>query len=117
MRFVKLTAVCVTALIFCGCDQGQPTPSGATADKQATTTVSTGDLAATKKAAVSGDATAQYNLAKMYENGDGVPQDFRKAFSLYYSSAWENNVNAMYSLARMYYHGRGVKQENAGALM
>ena len=35
-------------------------------------------------AADQGDATAQHNLAFMYDNGTGVPQDYAKAVSLYW---------------------------------
>lgn len=35
-----------------------------------------------EKAATQGDAFAQYNLAGMYYNGEGIKQDFQKAFFL-----------------------------------
>ncbi|NBT29691.1 MAG: hypothetical protein EBT18_09450, partial [Gammaproteobacteria bacterium] len=37
-------------------------------------------------AAEQGDATAQYNLAAMYDNGKGVPQDYEEAVKWYSKS-------------------------------
>jgi TPR repeat protein len=34
-----------------------------------------------------GHNTAQYNLAIMYQNGDGIDKDVNKAFELYEKSA------------------------------
>ena len=90
MRFLNLTVACVAALIFCGCDWGQPTFLSPRPDKQAVSAVTDlgkdrpqvwlADFAATKKDAESDDAEAQNNLGVMYKNGDGVPQDDVEAY-------------------------------------
>ena len=36
-----------------------------------------------RKAADQGDATAQFNLAILYDNGEGVPKDYAEAYSWY----------------------------------
>jgi TPR repeat protein len=50
------------------------------------------------------DATAQYNLGMMFENGDGVPRDFTKAVASLEKAASQGHVNAMYQLGNMYSH-------------
>ena len=111
MSICKLTAVCVAALIFCGSDQGQPTPQG-----PATSAVTAIDFAATKKDAESGDADAQNNLGGMYDNGQGVPQDVAEAVKWYRLAADQGYAMAQYNLGVMYDNGQGVPQDDAEAL-
>ena len=80
MSHLKLTVFCVAALVSCGCEQGQPMPPAPTADKQATSDLTAPDFAAMKKDAESANATAQTSLGVMYENGEGVPQDYVEAY-------------------------------------
>ncbi|OJW47883.1 MAG: hypothetical protein BGO67_03060 [Alphaproteobacteria bacterium 41-28] len=49
-------------------------------------------------AAKGGDSTAQYKLALMYEEGNGVEKDLQKAIDLYRQSASQGNVDAIYNL-------------------
>ena len=78
-----------------------------------------------------GNATAQYNLGIMYENGRGVSQDNAKAAEWYRKSAeqgdtraveWyrksaeQGNVTAQYNLGYMYHDGRGVSRDHAKAV-
>ena len=35
----------------------------------------------TKRLAIDGDASAQYNLGVMYNNGTGVPQDYKESYA------------------------------------
>ena len=80
----KCAVVCVAIAVICGCDQGQPTSPAPTSPAPtpqafATSAVTSVEFVATKKAAESGDATAQYNLGVMYATGEGVPQDDAEA--------------------------------------
>ena len=68
-------------------------------------------------------ARAQYQLAVMYQKGDGVPQDEIKAQSLYSESLagflnQEKETPAAYveyQIAGMYKHGNGTEQDNDAA--
>ncbi|MGX8700919.1 MobP3 family relaxase [Caproiciproducens sp.] len=66
------------------------------------------------------NAWAQYQLAGMYQNGDGVPQDEIKAQKLYNEALTgfleqEKETPAAYveyEIASMYKHGNGTEQDN-----
>ncbi|MBE0440015.1 MAG: sel1 repeat family protein [Gammaproteobacteria bacterium] len=58
-----------------------------------------------KAAAEQGDATAQYVLATLYNNGQGVEKSSQKAVEWYQQSAEQNNDLAQYSLGIMYEFG------------
>ena len=55
-----------------------------------------------------GFADAQYNLARMYANGESTDQDFISAEFWFRKSAEQGNIDAQYQLARMYDSGLGV---------
>ncbi len=67
--------------------------------------------------AQSGDAAAQFDLAKRYANGDGVEQSQEEAFSWFKKSAEQGNASAMYQLATLYSLGDAVSQDSAMADM
>ena len=48
-----------------------------------------------------GDAAAQYNLGLMYDNGQGVTQDYKEAVKWYSLSAEQGNAAAQHNLAVM----------------
>ncbi|MCX8615483.1 tetratricopeptide repeat protein, partial [Gilliamella sp. B3770] len=56
-----------------------------------------------------GLSEAQYNLARMYEVGDGVEVDKEKALDLYTQAAEQGNEYAQLELAYMYDQGDGVE--------
>ena len=58
-----------------------------------------------------GNASAQYNLGVMYENGEGVKQDYFKAKEWYTKAAEQGDASAQYRLGGMYSLGRGVRQD------
>ena len=58
-----------------------------------------------------GNAGAQNNLGSMYENGWGVPQDYKEAEKWQRRVAEQGFVDAQYNLAHMYYEGLGVAQD------
>jgi len=55
-----------------------------------------------------GDADAQYNLGVMYNNGDGVRQDYAEALKWHRQAAAQGNGNAQFNLGLMYDQGRGM---------
>ncbi len=64
-----------------------------------------------------GDATAQYNLGIMYENGWGVPQDPAQAVQWYREAAKSGDIRVILHLATMYSLGKGVPTEFVRAYM
>ncbi|MDB0048246.1 sel1 repeat family protein [Burkholderiaceae bacterium] len=64
-----------------------------------------------------GNVDAQFNLALMYKNGQGVPQDYKQAVKWYTKAAEQGNANAQYSLGYRYANGQGVPQDNVYAHM
>ena len=63
-----------------------------------------------------GNADAQYNLGIMYENGNGVPQDYAEAVTWFRKAADQGNTKAQYGLGVMYENGNGVPQDYAEAV-
>ena len=59
------------------------------------------------------DARAQTILAKIAENGEGVPQDFKEAARLYSEAAGQRYPLAEYSLGVMYSWGEGCARDYA----
>ena len=68
-------------------------------------------------AAEQGGVSAQYNLGVMYDNGDGVPQDYKEAVKWYRLAAEQGDAKAQNNLGFMYQIGQGVLQDNAIAHM
>ena len=61
--------------------------------------------------ATKGDAYAQYNLAKMYDDGTGVPLDIKVAESWYRKAAVQGYADAQAMLGILYDNGAGVPQD------
>ena len=55
-----------------------------------------------KIAADQGDAQAQYDMGRMYEEGQGVKQDSTKAMQCYLKAAEQGHAKAQYELGLMY---------------
>jgi hypothetical protein len=49
-----------------------------------------------------GDANSQFNLALLYENGAGTPQNTKQAVYWYTKAAEQGHVEAQYKLGRLY---------------
>jgi|GEM_PF-2219440 len=60
-----------------------------------------------KPLAEDGDASAQFHVGVMYENGRGVPQRFVEAVKWYWLSAKQGNAQAQFNLGVMFDEGRG----------
>ncbi len=58
-----------------------------------------------------GDARAQYNLGVMYENGDGVVQDYKEAVKWYRLAAEQGIAEAQTELGFFHFTGKGVVQD------
>ena len=58
-------------------------------------------------------ASSQYDLAYNYQNGNGVPQNYSKAVSLYLKSAAQGYVRAQTNLGLMYEYGDGLTQRHS----
>ena len=66
--------------------------------------------------AESGDAVAQNQLGKLYlSGGNGLPQDFAKAISLFSKAAEQGNGSSQRHLAIAYERGQGVAVDSAAA--
>ncbi len=61
-------------------------------------------------------ARAYYNLGFMYHNGQGVPQDYAEAVTLYRKAAEQGNAIAQINLGFMCHNGQGVPQDYAEAV-
>ena len=55
-----------------------------------------------------GYVDAQYNLARIYSNGESVDQDLELAAYWFLQAAEQDNRDAQYQLARMFENGLGV---------
>lgn len=62
-----------------------------------------------------GHSGAMYNLGYMYENGEGVVRDTRKAFDWYLKAANYGDVEAMSMVADRYLLGNGVSENRSEA--
>ena len=69
-------------------------------------------------AAEQGDASAQFNLGVMYDNGEGVLKDDAEAVRLYRLAAEQGagDASAQWRLGNMYNYGRGVPEDDAEAV-
>ncbi len=64
-----------------------------------------------------GNAIAQANLGIMYDNGEGVPQDYAKALQWWRKAAEQGHATAQYKLGFMYRNGESVSQDYVQAHM
>ena len=64
-----------------------------------------------RETAEQGDASAQHNLAIMYDSGKGVSQDDAEAMKWYLKAAEQGYADSQYNLSMMYYFGKGVLQD------
>ena len=88
------------------------------ADKHMTTLVEGDYIVAEKQfreAAEQGDATAQYNLALMYDSGKDIPQDDAKAIKWYLEAATQGYAPAQYNLSMVHFFGKGTPQDYVAA--
>ena len=68
-----------------------------------------------RKAANTGDASAQYRLGWMYEQGSGLRKDYREALELYLTAARNGLADAQFRAGWMYRHGLGTARDETKA--
>lgn len=66
-------------------------------------------------AAQTGNVRAQFHMANLYKLGQGVPQDFEKAFTWFQKAALQGAAPAQLNLGQMYAEGKGVDADMAQA--
>jgi len=64
-----------------------------------------------KLLAEQGDAKSQFNLALMYDDGQGVPKSDAEAVKWYRRAAEQGDASSQLNLGVMYYKGQGVPQD------
>ena len=69
-----------------------------------------------RKAAESGDATAQFNLGYYYFYGVVVPEDKTKALELYVKAADSGCAEAQYILGQCYFNGDFMPEDKSAAI-
>jgi TPR repeat protein len=62
-----------------------------------------------------GDANSMYKLGSLYENGQGVAQDYARAREWFEKAAARDNADALFRLGLLYENGQGVAQDYARA--
>lgn len=92
-----------------------PKEDAATPQTQDTGTTKLGDWKALQAKGQAGDASAQFSLGYMYDQGHGVPQDYSLAAVWYRKAAEQGNPLAQNNLGILYYNGHGVPQDYAEA--
>ncbi len=65
-------------------------------------------LKSIREKAESGDKYSQYNMGSRYFYGDGIRQDYKKAFHWYMQSARQGLKEAQYNVGYCYYTGKGI---------
>lgn len=73
--------------------------------------LSQADVSQLQSKAKAGDAAAQFDLGRAYENANGVPQDDGEAFKWYRLSAEQGNAAAQNNLGIMFQLGHGVEKD------
>jgi len=68
-------------------------------------------VAACRRLAAQGNARAQNNLGFIYNNGYGVPQDYKEALKWYRLAAEQGDAMPQYNLGLIYKNGHGVSQD------
>ncbi len=63
-----------------------------------------------EKASAQGHTLAMAQLAKLYDNGEGVEQDYKKALGLYEKAAMLGEEIAQSGAGKLYYFGRGCEK-------
>jgi hypothetical protein len=61
-------------------------------------------------AAEKGDVSAQFSLAEMYYDGEGVSINYKEAIRWYVKAAEQGNAMSQLQLGRLYYNGQNVEQ-------
>ncbi|WMW65079.1 tetratricopeptide repeat protein [Nitratidesulfovibrio liaohensis] len=93
-----------------------PTPDAVTEQAAPAPAQPDDPLARLTAQATSGDPRAQLQLGLLHEQGRGVPQDLRRAETLYRQASAKGNVNAMNQLALLIDSGRAGTTDRGEAV-
>jgi hypothetical protein len=74
------------------------------------------DVSSLRKAAEQGDTETENSLGLMFENGQGVSQDYTQAIYWWRRAAEQGNVKAQYNLGISYERGKGVTKDDSQAV-
>ena len=74
--------------------------------------VAVGPRTSYEKACDGGNALGCHNLGVLYATGEGVPQDFVRAASLFERACVGGDADGCLTLGRMYYNGVGLAQNH-----
>jgi len=99
-----LLAICLSWAVGCG---GEPT-AGLNAEGNQPLS----EFEQTKAKAEKGDKIAQFDLGLMYDDGEGVPRDYKEAVKWYRKAAEQGYFKAQHNLGVMYAIGNGVPQDD-----
>jgi uncharacterized protein len=69
-----------------------------------------------RKSAKAGDASAQFRLGQLYDEGTGVPQDYGQAKEWFEKAAKQGHAGAQVNLGTLYLQGEGAPQSSQMAL-
>ena len=64
-----------------------------------------------KRAAMQGNARAQFDLALMYAKGEGVAKNEKLAFNWFHKAARNHHVEAKFYMGLSFAQGRGVRKQ------
>jgi TPR repeat protein len=106
------------SLLITGCGQkssGEKTENKVTSTKEKKPTAEE-KFFLIKKNAEAGDASAQWNLAVLYGNGEGVSKDFNQALDWLKKAAANGNPSAQFKLGELYAKGEGVPKDVTSAV-
>jgi len=105
------------ALVIAG-GQTSPTqiPQTQTGTVAGQATTSVANIADLQKPASAGDASAQFELGKAFEQGSGVQQNPEQAAIWYRKAADQGNAKAQNSLGVLYWMGEGVEKDKKEAV-
>ena len=74
------------------------------------------DLLSLKKQAKAGDRVSQLQLGNRYLKGDGIKQDYKKAFSWFQKSAEQDLAPALFFMGECYFYGVGIEKDQEKAI-
>ncbi|MBQ7561698.1 MAG: SEL1-like repeat protein [Synergistaceae bacterium] len=63
-----------------------------------------------RREADKGHVGSQFELGRIYYNGEGVKRDYKQAYYWYEKAANKGDANAQYRLAELFYSGHGTNQ-------
>ena len=104
-----LAIVCLTSSACADIEPAVDTSKNNRAEYEATSK-------ALRKSAEEGDASAQFRLGQLYDEGTGVPQDYRQAMEWFEKAAKQGHVGAQVNLGTLYLQGEGAPQSDQMAL-